>query len=215
MRITYNSPVILTFTIACLLVRVLDTLLGGVLIPAYFVLPGKGQFHFDYWLDYVRMFSYVFGHKDWLHLAGNFYIILLIGPILEEKYGAGRLLFMMALTTLITATLNIFLFPEGLLGASGIAFMLILLTPFAGAKAGTIPLTFILIAVLYLLQEFFNIIKQDNISQFAHIAGGLLGSIFGFLGARGTSTAKAVSGGAKSTDDWLRELGDPTLQSKS
>ena len=122
---------------------------------------------------------------------------------------------MMILTALFTAALNIFLFPDGLMGASGIAFMLILLTPFAGAKAGTIPLTFILIAVLYLLQEFFNILKQDNISQFAHIAGGLLGSIFGFLGARGTATAKATSGGAKSADDWLRELGDPTLQSKT
>jgi rhomboid protease GluP len=207
MRITYNSPVILTFAILCLLVRIADTLLGGNLIPAFFVLPGKEQFHFNYWLDYLRCFTYVIGHKDWLHLAGNFYVILLIGPILEEKYGSRRLLFMMILTTLFTATLHILVFSEGLLGASGIVFMLILLTPFAGAKAGTIPLTFILIAVLYLLQEFFNILKQDNISQFAHIAGGLLGSVFGFLGSRAPAAPKTSSSGVKSTEDWLRELG--------
>jgi rhomboid protease GluP len=214
MRITYNARVTLTFTIACLLVRLADTLLGGTLIPAYFVLPGHGQFHFHYWLDDVRMISYVFGHLDWMHLAGNFYIILLIGPILEEKYGSGRLLFMMLLTTLITAFLHVFLFPEGLLGASGIVFMLILLTPFAGAKPGTIPLTFILIALLYLSQEFFNILKQDNISQFAHIAGGLLGSVFGFLSLRTRGTS-APRSGAKTAEDWLQELGDTKLENKN
>jgi membrane associated rhomboid family serine protease len=215
MRISYNAPVILTFTITCLLIRLADQLLGGSLIPAYFVLPGSGQFHFQNWLDDVRLVSYVFGHIDWLHLAGNFYIILLIGPILEEKYGSLRLLFMMLLTTLITAFLHIFLFSDGLLGASGIVFMLILLTPFARAKAGTIPLTFILIALLYLSQEFFNILKQDQISQFAHIAGGLLGSLFGFLSLRPKGASSAPSAGAKTADDWLRELGDTTLESKT
>ena len=217
MRITYNAPVILTFTITCLLIKLVDTLMGGTLIPAFFVLPGSGQFHFHNWLDDARMITYVFGHIDWLHLAGNFYVILLIGPILEEKYGSMRLLMMMILTTLITAFLHIFLFPEGLLGASGIVFMLILLTPFARAQAGTIPLTFIMIALLYLSQEFFNILKQDNISQFAHIAGGLLGSLFGFLTvrAKGTAAPALQSSGVKSTDDWLRELGDSTLQSKT
>src|SRR5215467_2349900 len=100
MRITYNAPVILTFAILCLLIKLADNLLGGTLIPAFFVLPGNGQFHFHNWLDDIRMISYVFGHIDWLHLVGNFYIILLIGPILEEKYGSGRLAVMMLLTTL-------------------------------------------------------------------------------------------------------------------
>jgi len=215
MRITYNAPVILTFTIACLLIKLADTLMGGTLIPAFFVLPGNGQFHFYHWLDDVRMVSYVFGHMNWLHLVGNFYVILLIGPILEEKYGSMRLVMMMVLTTLITAFLHIFLFSEGLLGASGIVFMLILLTPFAGAKAGTIPLTFIMIALLYLSQEFFNILKQDNISQFAHIAGGLLGSVFGFLSLRSKAAPAVRTSGEKTTEDWLRELGDTSLESKT
>jgi len=206
MRVTYNSPVILTFTVACLAVKTADSLTGGALVPAFFALPGRGEFHFNEWINLFRLFSYVFGHADWLHLAGNFYLILLIGPILEEKYGSGRLLFMMVLTTLFTAIINITLMTTGLLGASGIAFMLILLTPFAGAKAGEIPLTFILIAVLYLLQEFFNMLKQDNIAQFAHIAGGLLGSIFGFVSVGRKPASKPASGG-KSTEDWLRELG--------
>ena len=54
------------------------------------------------------------------------------------------------------------------------------------------PVTFILILLLYLGQEVMNIFRQDNISQFGHIAGGLIGALFGFSGwmapkANGTS----------------------------
>jgi len=208
-RITYNAPVVLTYAIVCAVIKALDLFTGGTLISAFFAVPGSGHFDWTEWTNYFRLFSYVFGHVDWLHLAGNFYLILLIGPILEEKYGSGRLLVMMIITTLVTGLLNAFLFPEGLTGASGIAFMLILLTPFTSTKPGEIPLTFILIAALYLSQELLSATRQDSISQFAHIAGGITGSVFGFLGlsgrsGTGASTPQAKT--AKTAEDWLREL---------
>ena len=58
---------------------------------------------------------------------------------------------------------------------------MILLASFTNFKRGEIPLTFILILVLYLGQEVMNFFRSDNISQFAHIAGGFCGSLFGFL----------------------------------
>ena len=46
-------------------------------------------------------------------------------------------------------------------------------------------LTFILVMLLYLGREVWNsVASKDNISQFAHIAGGLAGSVMGFFRGR-------------------------------
>ena len=59
--------------------------------------------------------------------------------------------------------------------------MLILLSGFANSKQGELPLTLILVAILYLGQEIINgIFEQDNISQLTHIIGGACGCGFGW-----------------------------------
>lgn len=74
------------------------------------------------------------------------------------------------------------LFPtSALLGASGIVFMLIMLSSLAGSKNGGIPITFILVGVLYLSQQVYSIFFiQDNVANFMHIVGGICGTAFGF-----------------------------------
>ncbi len=179
MKIHYNSPVILTFTFISAGVLMLDGMLGHKLIPALFVVPGMVS-----WADpltYFRLFTHVAGHADWAHLVGNFTLILLIGPMLEEKYGSRMILIMTLTTALVTALLNIALFNTGLLGASGVAFMLIILSSMTRIKSGFIPLTFILIVILFLGKEIVEAFSNDRISQFAHIIGGICGSVFGFL----------------------------------
>jgi rhomboid protease GluP len=104
----------------------------------------------------------------------------LVGPIVEEKYGSKSLLIMILITALITGILNILFFNAGLLGASGIVFMLILLSSFTNVRSGEIPVTFILVAILFLGREVFESLQNDNISQFAHIIGGICGSVFGY-----------------------------------
>jgi rhomboid protease GluP len=145
---------------------------------------------FQSWLG---IFGHALGHADWNHLLANFAIILLIGPILEEKYGSGRLLLMIFFTALATGLIVIFFFRDALLGASGVAFMMILLGSFANAKTGRIPLTFILVAVIYLGREVFAAIEEDHISQMAHIIGGVLGSVFGFIIRPHSETKTGVS----------------------
>ncbi|MFN0204227.1 MAG: rhomboid family intramembrane serine protease [Bacteroidia bacterium] len=179
MKIHYNSPVILTYALICAVVLFLDrTIFGETLILSAFSIGGDMSLTNP--LTYFRMFSHTIGHGDWNHLLGNFSIILLIGPILEEKYGSRDTLFMMLVTAFITAVLQLTLFSEGLLGASGIAFMLILLSSFTNVSHGKIPLTFILVAVLFIGREVAESIKADNISQFAHIIGGVCGAAFGY-----------------------------------
>jgi hypothetical protein len=107
--------------------------------------------------------------------------------MLEENYGSDELLIMIVITALVTGVLNVLLFNSALLGASGVVFMMILLSSFTNFSKGEIPLTFILVLILYMGVQLFSSISSDNISQFAHIIGGLCGSFFGFLrqGKRG------------------------------
>jgi membrane associated rhomboid family serine protease len=121
------------------------------------------------------------GHANWAHLIGNFTLILLIGPMLEEMYGSKDLLIMIIITALVTGVLNVLLFRSALLGASGVVFMMILLSSFTNFSKGEIPLTFILVLILYMGVQIIDSFSSDNISQFAHIIGGLCGSFFGFL----------------------------------
>jgi len=197
LRFRYNSPVILTFALLCAVVLVIDNLSGGWLISNFFTLqPGFAAGSFLSWL---RLFTYVIGHANWTHLISNFSFILLIGPVLEEKYGSLPILAMMLVTALATAFLNLILVHTGLLGASGIVFMLILLSSFTNIRQGEIPITFILIIALYVVREFVNALTPNTVSQLAHIAGGVIGGAFGFLfskapAAAGAGTAPAGTG---------------------
>ena len=42
-------------------------------------------------------------------------------------------------------------------------------------------MTFILVVILFLGKEVIEALGDDNISQFAHIIGGILGGVFGFF----------------------------------
>ncbi len=181
MKIKYNAPVTLSFAFLCGGILALDSVFKTNIIPFLFTAYGRGQFNPTDWLGYVRLFTHVAGHANWLHFIGNFTFILLLGPILEEKYGASRLLGMMLITAFVTGIIYAFFF-EGLLGASGIAFMMILLISFTNFEKGEIPLTLILIIPLYLMKEIFSInsSSDSNIAHLAHIAGGLCGGLFGF-----------------------------------
>ena len=78
------------------------------------------------------------------------------------------------------------LFPgSALLGASGIVFMMIVLSSLAGMREGAIPLTLILVVILYLGGEVVDAVAaQDSVSQLTHIVGGLCGAALGFAMSR-------------------------------
>jgi rhomboid protease GluP len=182
MRVRYNSPVILTFALASAIVLIVNQITGGRFTPTLFIL--NPSFSASNPVDWLRLVLYVVGHRDWAHLISNFSFILLIGPVLEEKYGSLPILLMMLVTALATGFLNILIVKTGLYGASGIVFMLILLSSFTNIRKGEMPITFILIIALYIVREFVNALSPDTISQLAHIGGGICGGLFGFLFAR-------------------------------
>jgi membrane associated rhomboid family serine protease len=181
MKISYNAPTTLSLTLVTAVVLALSSTLLPGLTQLWFSTPAP--FHPSQIQDWIKLFTHPIGHSGLDHFVSNFGFILLLGPILELSYGSVTLLIMMLVTAVVTGALNVLLFPSTvLLGASGIVFMMILLASITNFEKGQIPLTFILVLVLFLGKELWNgIANRDQISQFAHIIGGLVGSFFGFL----------------------------------
>ena len=66
-------------------------------------------------------------------------------------------------------------------GASGVVFAFILLSSFTGFREGEIPLTFLLVTVFFLGQQVWEgLTVRDNISNMAHIVGGIIGGGLGY-----------------------------------
>ncbi len=182
MRLRYNAPTTLTVSLISFLVLLIDIFTPGSIQLRFFSVgpsmnPGR-------LLDWMRLFTHVLGHADIEHLLSNLAFILLLGPILEEKYGSVNLLFMIIITALATGIASLLLSNVTLLGASGLVFMMILLSSFVNVQKGDMPLTFLLVLLIYLMREFLTAFQTDSISQLAHIVGGAVGSIFGFAFSR-------------------------------
>lgn len=178
-KIHYNAPVVLTFFLVSLAALLLGIFTNGWTNSRIFSVyraPLSDP------LSFVRLFGHVFGHSGYEHFAGNMVLLLVLGAPMEEKYGSLTLLIGMSLTAVISGILQMLFFPgTALLGASGIVFMLVMLSSLAGMKTGSIPLTMILVAILYLGQEVYAaLFVQDNVAHFMHLVGGACGTAFGF-----------------------------------
>jgi membrane associated rhomboid family serine protease len=184
-RISYNAPVVLTFALLAVVVR----LLGEDITMKWFTTHGN----LDGASGWFSLIGHIAGHANWDHLIGNFMLILLLGPILEERYGSLSLLIMILITGLVSGLVDVAL-GDATRGASGIVFMMILLASTANIRQGTIPLTFIAVAVIYLGAEVMKAFEKDNVSQLGHILGGVSGAVFGFIHARGKPADAPVKG---------------------
>lgn len=178
-KIQYNSPVVLTFAAISLGALILNGLTHGIsnsLIFSVYRSSPKDPF------TYIRLFCHVMGHSDLNHYVSNMMMFLLLGPIVEEKYGSRNLAILIAITAVITGLVNMMLFRDtALLGASGVVFCLVVLASMTSFSSGRIPLTMILVMVLYLGQEIYSgLFTRDNISQLTHIIGGVVGCVYGY-----------------------------------
>lgn len=179
LKITYNAPVTLGFVFLAFVALVLGLVTGGTCTKLLFMTYRASLLSPLTWL---RFFTHVLGHSGWDHYVGNTAYILLLGPMLEEKYGSDKILKVIVLTALITGLVNFILFPtSALCGASGVVFAFILLTSFANFRQGEIPLTFILVAIVFIGQQVADgLFLRDNISNLSHIIGGLVGAGAGY-----------------------------------
>ncbi len=179
LKITFNSPAVLIFVFICLAATGLNYLTSGKSNEILFM-----TYHSSLKnpMTYLRFFTHVFGHSGWAHFIGNASYLLLLGPMLEEKHGSVKILEIMVITALVTGLVHyIFFWNVALCGASGVVFAFILLTSFTGFRAGEIPITFLLVALIFIGQQIYEgITIQDNISNTAHIVGGVVGAVIGY-----------------------------------
>lgn len=179
LKITFNAPITLGFVMICFIATLLGVISNGRITQTLFM-----TYHSSLTnpMTYLRFITHIFGHSGWSHFIGNASYLLLLGPMLEEKYGSKVLLEVMCITAVVTGVVNyIFFWNVGLCGASGVVFAFIILASFTGFKEGEIPLTFILVAVIFIGQQVYEgIVVQDNISNMAHIVGGIVGSVTGY-----------------------------------
>lgn len=178
-KISYNAPVELTFSLLALIALLLDPITNGWTTAHLFSVY---RCSLSDPLAFFRFFGHVLGHSGFSHYIGNIVLILVLGPNLEERFGSWNVLWAILLTAFISGLVQFIFFPgTALLGASGIVFMMILLSSFGGVRNGVIPVTLILVAIFYLGGELWDAIaKQDNVSQLTHIIGGLCGTFLGF-----------------------------------
>ena len=177
--IDLNAPVILWLTLIALIVLIID-----LITPLNMsMLLGARRTSFLDPMQYVRLFTSVVVHASVAHFVGNFMMILAIGPMVEEKYGSGRLLLITVITAFVTGVINVVFFPGAVtVGASGIVFMLILMASFTNIRQGRLPITVLLVAILYIGNEVLQgLFTVDNVSRISHIIGGLCGAVFGVV----------------------------------
>ena len=177
-RLQYNSPVVLTFALAALAALLLDIVTDGWTTYHLFSVY---RCPLNDAMAYPRFVLHVLGHSGYSHYIGNMMMILVVGPPLEEKYGSRSLFWAIFLTALVSGLVQWLFFPgTALLGASGIAFMMIVMSSLAGMRDGYIPITLILVLVLYVGGEIVNgVVLSDNVSQLTHIIGGICGAFLG------------------------------------
>ena len=177
-NLQYNSVLILSYFFISLIVLILNAITGGKTNQVLFSSYRSSLLNP---LTYLRFFTHAIGHTGWHHFSSNFLTMLLIGPMIEEKYGTINLLIMILITAGVTGIINTIFTNKKILGASGIVFMLIILSSFVNLEVGKIPITLILIFIFYIVNEILEgLFKNDKVSHLGHLLGAVCGFIFGF-----------------------------------
>lgn len=102
-KLSFNSPVVLGFTIICYCALVLNWITQGWANYTFFSVYHSSLLSP---FTYARMIGHIFGHANWEHFIGNIMLILVVGPLLEEKYGSYNLVFVILATALVTGSVN-------------------------------------------------------------------------------------------------------------
>lgn len=173
-----NSPVILGYFLACLIVLILSSITNkksnNLLFSCY-----RSSIYSP--LTYLRLFTHSLGHSSFSHFKNNFTFILLIGPVLEEKIGSITLLKYMIITAGITGITHVLFKKSSVTGASNIVYLFIALSSFVNITEGKIPLTLVLIILFYIAEEIISLSKKDGVSHLGHLTGAICGIIIGFF----------------------------------
>lgn len=189
LKINLDSPVAIFFTGICLILFILDYFaLKGKISSVLTLSPtnasGELPFIANNPVSYLRIVFYAFGFKTPVTLITNLLFLMLLGPAIEERYGSVVIGIMMGVSVIFSGVLNACFCTTSLHSFSCIIFMLIFLNSFMSITKKKIPVSFILIVLLYITKEILEKTGENGfgiIQILICIAGGLCGSLLAFL----------------------------------
>ena len=135
-------------------------------------------------MNYVRLFTSGLCHTNFQHFKNNFVFILLLGPILEERYGSIVLLEMILITTVASSVFHLFFYESSAIGASDVVYMMVVLCGITCAPDHLIPVTFVFLCLFFVLSEVIGMFfhkKKDNTGYDGHVIGAICGFLFGYV----------------------------------
>ena len=179
----YNAPVTLSFALLSLLAIALGELTDGWTTQNLFCFFKSSP---NDWLTWPRAVLHILGNTSLTECTANIIILLVVGPAAEERFGSAKVLFAVLATAIAAALIMWFLFPtSAIMGASGVLFMMMVLASFASMRGGAIPITLILVLILFLGSEVLQAVTGDaGLQELTHIAGGAVGMVLGFAFSR-------------------------------
>lgn len=192
LKFIFDSPVVLVFSVVSAVIFISDLILKLNLSEKIFECPGAKSvpaFDFKSALSYVNLVIYPFGGENSTSFFLNIGFILLLGPVLEERYGSIMLALMIFITSLVGGVLTACVSTFGISGCGGIVFMMIILSVLSVFIKKQLPVSWIFIFALYLAFSLFSGKKisgfmpfmQNNVPVFIQLASGICGSLFGFF----------------------------------
>lgn len=228
-KLTFDFPVTVTFVIVAVVMFLLDTFaFKGKMFSTILICHGSKQaivpFNFKSPADFTGLFFFIFGNSGWEMLFANLIAILLLGQILEERYGSVMLGLMMFISTMISGVLTACISTVPLTGAGCIIFMMAVLVSLTGLTKKRIPLSCLLVFVFFLAFEIFRNTKgaegtdimQKTCGVLIEMIGGICGSIFGFLVLpKKKSTKTTASKKSESKNDFYDDEDDYSSKKKT
>lgn len=195
-KLSLEAPVIVGFVFACVLLH----LLNMTIAPGISRWLGiRDAFHLLHPMQYVRLITHIFGHENMTHLRGNMTHILMVGPSAEEIFGSQNIVWIMLAVAISSGFGHILFGPTNTsqIGASGVAFALILVNSLVSAEMGRIPISFVLTACLWTSDEMWKMLfAGDQIAHSAHLIGAIVGTAAGYYIQSG-KTAEIASRGTE------------------
>ena len=177
---SYHYIVTIGYFLICFLIFILNALFKNKVTS--FLKIRRGSIFNP--MNFIRLVTSGFCHTDFTHFRNNFVFILLLGPILEEKFGSLVFLEMLFITTVVSSLFHLLFYDSSAIGASDNVYMMVSLCGICCATDEKIPITFVLLFLFFVLGEiilmFFYII-WDSVGHDGHVVGALCGIVFGYF----------------------------------
>lgn len=162
------------------------------------------------------LFTSIFTHYDFFHLAFNMIFLYFTGKIFEQLFDQRRLLYTYLLGGIFGGLLEIIahtIFPklqitsDMVIGASGAIMAIFVAIAFYRPNLkvhlfGLFPIRLIFLAGLYILSDILGLGSADGTAHFAHIGGAILG----MMSIQNLHSSSNIILRAESFGNWIRGI---------